>query len=116
MSYKPTLVRVPPLRLTEDILVNLGFIKYKQNGRKVWRIKAPYYPHIIQVELGNYPATNPNCGTISVWNPKQEVPTFTKKGKKKMITLKESTTCIAWYVNTPERLHKVIASLTQENV
>lgn len=116
MKYKPSFVRVPPPKLTKEILKNLGFKKAEQNGKEVWRIKIPYYHHHIQIELGEYPRTNPNCGTVCIWSPKEKVPTFTKKGKKKMITLHESTIGIAWYVDTPERLRSIIVSLTQQNI
>lgn len=108
---------IPREALTEEILKGLGFTEAKDSvGFKVWRIKPyMYYPHIIQVSIGNYDDTNPNCGMVSIYNPKVIADVY-GNGRKKKVTFPESTVNIAYYVNTWARLHKIISSLVQENI
>lgn len=119
MKYKPNLVRAPHSALDEEVLKNLGFKRTKTKGpvpEVVWRIKIPYYHSLIQVKLGPYPASNPNCGIVSLYSPEVTAPVYYANGRKKMVTFPERTTNIASYVNTPERLRNIIVSLTQQNI
>lgn len=120
MKYKRNMVGIPPHpdQLTVEILKRLGFKKAKDIiDRDVWRISpSMYYSPMIQVSLGNYPRTNPNCGIVSIYHPKEKATGFTNKGKKKIVTFKESEWPIAWGVDTYTRLEKIITSLTQRNL
>lgn len=118
-KYKPNMVMAPHFtnKLTDEGLKRLGYTKAKNSlGKTVWRITPPYYIGTIQVELGNYVRTNGNCGTVSIYRKEENVPTFDKKGKKKFIKLSESTVAIAHYVDSFERLHAIVTSLTQVNL
>lgn len=120
-KYKPNWVRAPQNKLTPEILQNLGFkkviLKHSKTFKEtVYRISVPYYAHIIEVRLGNYPASNPNCGMVGIHTPEQDVPAPTDKDINRKIKIGPETVMIAWYVNTPERLRNIIVSLTQQNV
>jgi hypothetical protein len=99
-------------------LKKLGFKKCGKDelGRIIWRIQPPYYVAQLQLVLGNYPASNPNCGVLSIHHPEEEATTYSKKGKKKKILFKEKTFPIAWYIDSYKRLHDLIISLTQCNI
>lgn len=106
-------------KLTEETLEALGFKncgKDKWGNKNVYRIQPIYYAFQIQVILGDYPASNPNCGVLGIYTPEEEVKLYTTKGKLKKIKLKEEYQPIAWYVNTPERLQSIIISLTHINL
>lgn len=109
----------PQQRLTENVLKGLGFINCGISNHgisDVWRIKLPYYNSQIQVELGDYPKSNPNCGIVSLFDEKLIVDSYTSKGKKTKITFPERCIPIAWYVDNPERLQQIIVSLTHVNL
>lgn len=115
-KYKPSLVRVPRKTLDEEILKSLGFKLYRSRGERAWRTKLPYYHDEIEVRLGDYPSSNPNCGMVGLHSPAHDVIGFDKNGKKEITKVGASTKYIAWYVDTPERLRKIIVSLTQQNI
>ncbi len=103
--------------LTPEILKNLGFTKAIDSllNNEVWRIKVPYYHSIIQIELHDLPISNPNCGILSLHTPEEKnVEVYGSGNRKKLMTFKEQTTPIAWYVHTPERLHQLITVLTYQ--
>src|SRR5687768_14564184 len=106
------------MKLTEKILKRLGYRKCGKDvaGGRIWRITPPYYSFDIQVVLGDYPANNPNCGVVSVFDRARKEVGYNRKGKRKKIKFKEMTQPIAWYVDTPERLHQIVVALTHENL
>ena len=122
----------PRITLTERHLLGLGFkeVKIKDDHRPGYRIKLPYYPFEIQVTLGNYPISNPNCGIVAIYSPEQEasgIPKYLykkkvwnardhKKADNYRIKMPEWTQNVAWYVHTPERLMQIIVALTSMNI
>ena len=103
--------------LTPEILKGLGFKKAKCNllGNEVWRLSLPYYSYVIQVELHDYPVTNPNCGILSLYTPEEKnVEVYQSNGRKKLMNFKEQNFRIAHYVHTPERLRQLITVLTYQ--
>ncbi len=132
---EPTKLKYPPHPLNPEVLLRLGFeeveIKMGKNWtKKGWRLKVPYYAFQIQVELGDYPADNPNCGIVSIHSPKEEAGAIPDDLVKKIdwtaddmkraaaytVTLPEWTQPIAWHVHTPERLKHIIVALSTVNL
>lgn len=110
-------------KLDEATLKRLGFVSAGKDrlDRGIWRLKFPFYHYQFQIALGDYPADNPNCGILSLYQPYEEfkVPKYDdkkKKFKKVKIKMQERIIPIAHYVHTPERLFKIIHSLTQVNL
>lgn len=110
-------------KIDDETLINIGFVKLDKQDvvkRDVWELKVPYYPHKLRYIKGNYPANNPNCGIISIYEPAGEAVGFTqtKNGRTKKIVHKYPATSIniAYYVNTAERLKDVILALTENNI
>lgn len=121
------------MRLTEEILRNLGFEEATEKsiiGGTLWRIKYPYYAYQFQIELADYPDDNPNCGVLSLYSPEQDTsaipddlydkehwePGDYERAKTFTIKIPKTEVHIAWHVNTPERLYAIIQSLTQVNL
>jgi hypothetical protein len=106
--------------ITDEILRHYSFelLPPKEDGldREVWRMKMPFYHNEFHFVKGNYPATNPNCGILSVHTPAHEAVGFDNKGKRKTFKFEASTKGIAWYVNTAERLRSIILILSETNV
>lgn len=134
------------MKLTFEILMKLGF---HSEGKSItdnptYRLKIYknnknfkyWYSWEIQIELGNYPASNPNSGIVSIYQPElkdQHCQTWEKdNGQKeskkidfiqwreggqvggiKYITFREKTIPIAWHVTTLERLNQIYVSLTK---
>lgn len=90
--------------LTDDLLKDLGF--YEANnflGHKSWRIKFPYYSHIMQITIRpDLHRTNPNCGIFSLIMVDGNMP--------------DVALTIAYHVDTAERLHSLINILTYTNL
>lgn len=115
-------------QLTEKTLIKLGFEHTDKDrlDRNVYRLKVPNYYFQIQVVLGDYPASNPNCGIVSIYSPEEMVSAIPKDlYKKEKWTIKDKKRAknykikfpeliqpIAWYVNTNKRLRAIISSLT----
>jgi hypothetical protein len=66
------------MKLTTNILLELGFRGEGKGitGRPTYRLKVPpnkkygkHYYYQLQIELGDYPTTNPNCGILSLYDP-----------------------------------------------
>lgn len=91
--------------LTDEILKELGFYEASSFlGNKSWRIKYPYYNHIMQITIRpDLHRTNPNCGIFSLVTPASE-------------DQKEFSMNIAYHVDTAERLHLLINGLTHINL
>lgn len=107
------------MKITEKGLKGLGFKLAKDKGitgRNLWRLKVPYYPYQIQMELGDYDSSNPNCGILSLYEPPTKAVMFKSNGKKKKLKLEEFCRPIAWHVDTHNRLYNIIQSLTQVNL
>jgi len=110
-------------KIDDEHLTFVGFVKLEKQdpvNRDIWELKIPYYPHKLRFIKGNYPANNPNCGIISIYEPAGEAVGFdqTKGGKVKKIVHKYPATSIniAYYVNTAERLRDIILALTETNI
>lgn len=129
------------MKLSESILLKLGF---RGEGRDItnkpaYRLEVPrnakygYYGREIQIVLGDYPDTNPNCGILSLymsgikdahmimeekdsedradhilWEDKENG----LRGGIKYIDMPERVSPIAYYVNTLERLNEIYCALT----
>lgn len=111
------------VRLDEEGLERLGFYDAGKNmiDRTKWRLKIPYYSFELQITIGNYPATNPNCGVMSIYSPTEKAETYKQtkkhpKGKKITLKIKEMEQPIAWYIWDYDRLRNLIVSLTQVNL
>lgn len=109
--------------IDDEHLKHVGFVKLEKQdpvNRDVWELKIPYYPHKFRFIKGNYPANNPNCGIVSIYEPAGEAVGFeqAKGGKVKKVIHKFSATSIniAYYVNTAERLKNIILALTETNI
>jgi hypothetical protein len=100
--------------LTDEILKELGFyIASDFLGQKSWRIKFPYYNHIMQITIRpDFHRTNPNCGIFSLIIP--EVYDSLEPGNNP--NEKEFSMNIAYHVDTAERLHAIMNSLTHINL
>lgn len=108
----------PQIELREEDLIRMGYKKVGKDilGENIYRLKLPYYMYQIQVVLGPYPKSNPNCGIVSIYSPPEEVEGYTITGKKKIYKIKEKIQPIAWYVDTPEKLFNIVVSLTTINI
>lgn len=104
--------------LTDETLQRLGFsVAVDSMGFQVWRINVPYYHKVIQVSINpDLPRTNPNCGVFSLYTPQQVVDGVDAEGNPEQITFPESTTNVAWYVDTCERLYSLIQIITHVNL
>lgn len=105
-------------RITPEILKQIGFVVLDKKDvikREIWCLKVPFYSHEIRFTQGDYPSNNPNCGMVSLHTPKHEVFTVDRNGVGYVGEEEASTITIAWYVNTTDRLIKIIQSITQVN-
>lgn len=128
-------------KLTTQKLIDYGF---RGEGKGItnnplYRLEIEKHSYQFQVELGNYPTSNPNCGIVSLYFPEEKdvhCATYEKKvnskkiGQKpkridyieseddyyfygiKYISLIERQVHIAWYVSTTERLEAIVKALT----
>jgi hypothetical protein len=106
-------------KLTPDILIKLGF-----NGegrgitdRPLYRLEWQKNHYQLQVELGNYPETNPNSGIVSLYFPELRVDFVESEDEEnvygiKYVTFPAKQIPIAWYVTTIERLNAIYTALT----
>lgn len=133
-------------KLTHDILLGLGFKGEGRSrlGRPLFRLEWEKYHYQLQIELANYPSSNPNSGIVSVYYPEwkdMHVHSWQKKKDKnekwdrnnkskkidflvnqdgehfygvKYVTFPEKQIPIAWRVTTLERLNKIYTALTQK--
>jgi len=104
--------------LTDETLQRLGFnVAVDSMGFQVWRIKVPYYHHLIQIRINpELPRTNPNCGVFSLYSPADTIDGIDENGNPEKITFPEKTTNVAWYVDTCERLYNLIKHITYVNL
>lgn len=111
-------------KLTEELLLSMGFKRTKKDirGFPTFRFTTPKHPNFgfgrdFQVQLGEYPDSNPNCGIVSIWDRAHSVPGVRDDGKggyeKYKLKLPELEIPIAWYVTTIERLNDIYTSITQ---
>jgi hypothetical protein len=122
------MTHIKPERLRE-----LGFIEVEDEkdslDRPIYRIKPPReYPFDIQLVMGDYPNTNPNCGVVSIhsaasvasavpedlYDKDEWTEEDVKRAENYTIDLEAWTQPIAWYVHTEERLLSIIKSLIGE--
>lgn len=113
-------------------LLEIGFIEVEDEkdslDRPIYRIKAKKYPFHLQLVMGNYPNTNPNCGVVSIHSPVSTAGAVpddlydkdewteedVKRAENYTIELEAWTQPIAWYVHTEERLLAIIKALIGE--
>ena len=82
----------------------------------VYRKQFTDYPFQIQVALGEYLETNPNCGIVSIYDPEiTDCPFPTEDNFEATGTLEAMEQPIAWCVNTVERLEKIVDALIETN-
>lgn len=128
-------------KLTPEILLSLGFYGEGKSITKnpLYRIKCNHH-YYLQVELNDYPDTNPNSGIVSIFHPElkdQHCHVWEKKDQKskklkkrikridyveseddefihgiQYITFHETHWPIAWHVTTVGRLNDIYTSLT----
>ncbi len=105
-------------KITPDGLIGHGWVKVdmgKDNTREIYRLRCPYYPHYLQLELMDFPKDNGNSGVLAVYYPVETFPGYSRKNtrkKLKPVVMPELNQNIAWGVNTWDRLHKVVTALT----
>lgn len=108
------------MRIDEKYLLDVGFKEVEplmhEFGRKTYQLKFPFYNYQFRLSLGDYPSSNPNCGVLGLYEPEEDVEGVDLRGKKKIIKYPEFYRPIAWYVDTPNRLHSIIQSLTHKNL
>jgi hypothetical protein len=104
--------------LTDETLQRLGFsVAVDSMGFQVWRLSVPYYYKIIQISINpDLPRTNPNCGVFSLYSPAQTIDGINENGDPEPITFPETTTNVAWYADTCERLYNLIKHITHVNL
>lgn len=125
------------IKLTPSVLSDLGFIGEGKGitGNPLYRLEWAKNHYLFQVELHDYPESNPNSGIVSIYYPElkdQHVHSWDKKetkGKTKRIDYIESEDDehiygikyvtfpsryfpIAWHVTTVERLNAIYIALT----
>lgn len=104
-------------KLTEKYLLSIGFEKVPNRATPAYR-KSPNggYAHQIQVTLYDYhPATNPNCGIVSIYIPPMTKISFTNSGSTTNEETPAVEIAIAWYVSTIKRLNKIYDAITQDH-
>jgi hypothetical protein len=107
-------------KLDVEGLLRLGFTEHDSevSREKVYRIKpSMYYHNILEMRLKpDLPHSNPNCGILAIYNPPIDDMMMDENGEKtKPIKFPSRWTAIAWHVDTYERLHAIVNSLTQIN-
>jgi hypothetical protein len=132
------------MQLTPHVLLQLGFRGEGKDTlkRPAYRLIVPPHPKTgnhyhwqIQVVLGDYPETNPNCGIVSLYDPSTKdahVLTWEKddgsktskkidhiewisdgqRGGIKYMTFPERIVPVAHYIDTVEKLNRVYVGLT----
>lgn len=111
--------------LNADFLKKMGFYdsgKVDITGHIKWRLKIPFQPHKeIQITLGAYPKTNPNCGIVSivhveindfVWSQIDGEQKGFHKIERKPIHVPEKEYSVASHIHTPHLLVTLINILT----
>lgn len=125
------------IKLTHRVLSDLGFVGEGKSitGNPLYRFEWAKNHYLFQVELHDYPESNPNSGIVSIYYPElkdQHVISWDKienKGKSKRVDFIESEDekniygikyvtfhsryfQIAWHVTTVERLNAIYTALT----
>lgn len=104
-------------KLTDEYLLNNDYelISKDDYNRRIYRRNYIGYPFIIQVELNDYPQTNPNCGILSIYMPEEkDMPFPTNDDPNHKIDWPELNQPIAWHLYTIDRLHIIVDALTYE--
>lgn len=118
--------------LTNNMLEVFGFQYCGQTitDNSIYRISDEDYPFYIQVVLGDYPRTNPNCGMVYIYRPQEEVYSIPQdlldkeewsyedrvRAENHTVTVDKLEQPIAYYVYNLERLKQVYKALTTKEL